>query len=162
MEIEKYQFLKEGMFHCLEPLTKKDEGIWGVMKPQEMVEHLADFFDVSSAKIHFDLAIPKEHLPRYKEFLYSDKPFRENTKAPTGVLGEKPMPLRIADLEAAKKKLERSVQDFFNYFNEHTGAQTLHPVFGMLTVQEWVLLHYKHVTHHLRQFKLWPATGYNE
>jgi len=31
---------------------------------------------------------------------------------------------------------------------------TLHPVFGELNFEEWILLHYKHVTHHLKQFGL--------
>ncbi|TXH28993.1 MAG: DUF1569 domain-containing protein, partial [Cyclobacteriaceae bacterium] len=32
--------------------------------------------------------------------------------------------------------------------------KTTHPVFGALNFDEWILLHYKHVTHHSRQFGL--------
>ena len=38
------------------------------------------------------------------------------------------------------------------YFKNNPAAKTSHPVFGDLDFEEWVLLHYKHVTHHLKQF----------
>lgn len=124
------------------------------MHVQEMLEHLADFFDVSSARLHFDLAVPQEHLPKYRAFLLSDKPFRENTKAPANVLGEKPIPLRTVSPEDALQKLNTAVKNFVIYFEENPDARTLHPVFGLLNYEEWVQLHHKHVVHHLKQFGL--------
>jgi tRNA A58 N-methylase Trm61 len=47
------------------------------MNVQQMVEHVTDFFKVSFDHIKFDLVTPEEHLPKYKEFLMSDKEFRE-------------------------------------------------------------------------------------
>ncbi len=149
---DKVAFLKGELQRLLTGLSKDAKGKWGVMNAQEMVEHLADFFDVSIGKIKFDVVTPEEHLPKYREFLYSDKLFRENTKAPSNILGENPHPLRQPSLEKAISYLQKSVSEFFNYFEQHPNGRTNHPVFGSLNFDEWVLLHYKHVNHHLRQF----------
>ena len=127
---------------------------WGKMNFQQMVEHVTDFFKVSSNKIQIPLVTPIEHLPKYKEFLLSDKTFRENTKAPASILGEEPFPIRNTELSVAISKLEKQVNDFVAYFQNNPDAKTSHPVFGELDFDEWVLLHYKHVTHHARQFGL--------
>lgn len=154
MNYEKLSFLQLGMFSVLENLQANSKAKWGVMQAQEMLEHLADIFDVSSARLHFNLAVPAEHLPKYREFLLSEKPFRENTKAPANVLGEKPLPLRTASVSEALQKLKTAVNNFVIYFEENGDAKTLHPAFGMLNYEEWVQLHHKHVVHHLKQFGL--------
>ena len=121
------------------------------MNAQQMLEHVNDFYEVSTGKLQFALTTPEEHLPKYKEFLYSDKPFRENTKAPETVLGDKPLPMRTPSLEAAAAQLQNTVAEFFESKPRPT---TIHPVFGPLSFDEWILLHYKHVTHHWNQFEL--------
>ena len=80
--------------------------------------------------------------------------FRENTKAPDSVLGEIPMPIVFESLEAAIKKLHEAVEEFFDYFQKNPDKKTLHPAFGWLDYNEWLILHYKHAYHHLRQFEL--------
>lgn len=154
MITEKSLFLKNEMFDLLENYTDKQSSKWGKMNAQQMLEHVRDFFLVSTANLHFDLVTPEEHLPKYREFLLSDKEFRENTKAPSTVLGEEPLPLRFDNVETALQTLKVSVEHFFYYFETHPGSTTLHPVFGKLNFDDWVLLHYKHVRHHLRQFGL--------
>ena len=154
MQEEKLQFLRKGMFLLLEKLTADKIQVWGKMNAQQMLEHLSDFFNVSTGKITFDLVTPAEHLPKYREFLYSDKEFRENTKAPSNVLGEVPLPERKANIESAREYLKKSVEEFINFFQGDEEKRTTHPVFGPLNFEEWVLLHYKHVRHHLRQFGL--------
>jgi hypothetical protein len=95
-----------------------------------------------------------EQLPAYKAFLLSDKQFRENTKAPIEMIGETPEPLRYTSLDEAKENLTNTIKDFTSYFEGNEARQTLHPAFGMLDYNEWVLMHYKHVLHHLKQFGL--------
>ncbi len=152
MQDQKSAFIKNGMFSLLSNLAADSKNSWGKMNAQQMVEHLADFFDISAAKVSFRLVIPEEHLPKYKAFLLSDKEFRENTKAPAEVLGEEPLPVRTANMEAAMNNLRNSVDDFYKYFENDPAKITVHPVFGPLNFEEWILLHYKHVTHHFRQF----------
>lgn len=127
---------------------------WGKMNLQQMAEHVTDFFNVSNGKIQLPFVSPDEHLPKLKAFLLSDKEFRENTKAPGQILGEEPAPVRNESLEVALIKLQKSIEYFFTYFEENPSAITSHPVFGPLNFEEWILLHYKHVTHHARQFGL--------
>lgn len=152
MQQEKSAFLKNDMFSLFESLSSSTKNNWGKMNAQQMLEHLTDFFEVSTEKIIFELSVPEEHLPKYKAFLYSDKEFRENTKAPENVLGEEPHDLKNPDVTTALNSLRNAVDDFFIYFDENPGKTSLHPAFGLLNFDEWVLLHYKHVTHHLRQF----------
>ena len=152
MDREKFIFISEGALKKTEGLREDMKPAWGVMNAQEMTEHLADFFDVSSEKIKTKLYTPEEHLPKYMEFLMSEKPFKENTKAPAELLGEKPLPLRFGSLEEAKDNLKNSVRHFIAHFDNDELKRTLHPAFGMLNYDEWIRLHYKHVVHHLNQF----------
>jgi len=152
MDKEKLSFIKNDFFLLLKNISADAKANWGKMNAQQMVEHVAAFFMVSSERIKFDLVTPEEHLPKYREFLFSDKQFRENTKAPGSVIGEEPLPLRYGSYEEAIHKLHDAVNDFEMHFKTDPDKKTTHPVFGPLCFDEWVLLHYKHVTHHLRQF----------
>lgn len=130
---------------------------WGKLSLQQMTEHLADSFLVAGNKIHLSLAIPEEWLPKSRAFLYSDKEFRENTKAPENILGEHPPALRYNSMPEAIANLQQAVDIFFVYFETNPEACTLHPSFGMLDFNEWLMMHGKHVRHHLRQFGLLDA-----
>ena len=154
MDTVKLHFLTNEFVPLLKGLQADAKGKWGKMNAQQMLEHVSGFFKVSSQKIIFPVITPVEHLPKYKEFLLSDKEFRENTKAPVNIVPEEPTPLRFASMEEALNKLQNSVKEFVVFFETRPGKKTPHPVFGELDFDEWVLLHYKHVTHHLRQFGL--------
>ena len=152
MDAKKLQFVTKDCLPLFRSIKADATGNWGIMNAQQMVEHLAAFFDVSTEKIKFPLVTPVEHLPKYKEFLLSDKEFRENTKAPVTVIGEEALPLRFASMQEALQNLEKSIVYFDLFFKDDAEKKTLHPVFGELNFEEWVILHYKHVRHHLKQF----------
>ena len=152
MNQDKLNFLSTSFVPLLNSLPADAPGKWGKMNGQQMVEHVSGFFKVSNGKIKFPLVTPVEHLPKYKEFLNSEKEFRENTKAP--VLPEEPLPVRFATMQESITDLDKEVKTFMNQFSNDANMKILHPVFGELNFEEWVLLHYKHVTHHLRQFEL--------
>jgi len=154
MDLAKLKFITEEYIPLVKNLQPGAMGKWGKMNGQQMVEHVGLFFLVSTEKLRFELAVPEEHLAKYREFLYSEKQFRENTKAPASVLGEETLPIRFASMEEAIDKLKKSVDGFVEFFKNNPDKKTLHPAFGELNFDEWVLLHYKHVTHHLRQFGL--------
>ncbi len=156
MDKEKRLFVETGSFSFYKNLSADGPAKWGKMSAQQMLEHLGDFFEVSIEKKIFPLVTPEEQLPLYKQFLYSDKIFRENTKAPADIIGNEPLPLRTTNMQEAQLQLERTSHEFFKYFETHPDKQTMHPVFGLLTFEEWVLLHYKHIMHHCRQFSLLP------
>lgn len=154
MDQEKADFIRITFPLLVEKLDPNANANWGKMNVQQMVEHVTGFFMVSTNKIQFPLVTPEEHLPKFKEFLLSDKQFRENTAAP--VLPPEPMPVREKDLASAIQKMSSAIEDFFTFFKDDASQKTQHPVFGMLNFDEWILLHYKHVSHHARQFSLLP------
>jgi hypothetical protein len=154
MDAAKLDFIKHGFSSLVKVLPVNAEGKWGKMNAQQMVEHVTGFFKVSANKIQFPLVSPSEHLPNLKAFLHSDKEFRENTKAPTSVIGEEPLPVRSNNMEEAIVALQQSINEFVDYFEGDSYKTTLHPVFGELNFEEWILLHYKHLVHHAKQFGL--------
>lgn len=154
MDTQKLAFITTGFVRLANKLFTEKTGRWGKMNAQQMVEHLVYVFKVSSKKIILPLHTPEEYLPKYKAFLLSDKEFRENTKAPEVVFPEEPLPLRNISYAEAMNELQKEVNDFVAFFKHDPESKTLHPVFGELNFEEWVLLHYKHVIHHAKQFEL--------
>jgi Protein of unknown function (DUF1569) len=154
MDTEKYAFIQTGFVTMVQQLTPDAMGKWGKMNAWQMVEHVTDFFNISNGRLRLPIVTPAGHLPKLKAFLLSDKEFRENTKAPLEILGEDPLPLRSAAMEAAIAALQKSIDVFVDYYKDDAALPTSHPVFGTLNFEEWVLLHYKHLVHHARQFGL--------
>ena len=152
MDQLKLDFLSTRLVPLLKTMPNDTIMKWGKMNAQQMVEHVSGFFRVSTNKLHFPLATPVEHLPKFKEFLRSEKEFRENTKAP--VLPEEPQPVQFAGYDEAVIDLEKEIEDFVDLFTNDPALTTQHPVFGDLNFEDWVLLHYKHVIHHAKQFGL--------
>ena len=152
MDKQKHDFIANRFIPLIKKVSPGAVAKWGKMNAQQMVEHVSGFFQVSTNQIKFPFVTPVEHLPKYMEFLRSEKEFRENTKAP--VLPEEPLPLQYATMQEAIDDLTNSVDDFFAFFKDDPSRTTLHPAFGELNFNEWVQLHHKHVTHHLKQFGL--------
>lgn len=152
MDSQKLDFIKFDFIKLIKKLPADITGKWGKMTAQQMVEHASGFFKVSTNQLHFPLVTAVEHLPKYKEFLLSEKEFKENTKAP--VLPEEPMPLMNKSIEDAIADLEKQIQSFADKFSSGEILTSQHPVFGDLNFEEWVLLHYKHLLHHAKQFGL--------
>ena len=154
MNEQKLAFLQNDIIPLAQKLKATDTGNWGKMNAQQMVEHVTAFFKISSGRLIFPLVTPVEHLPKYREFLLSDKEFRPETKAPMEILGEETLPLRNENMEVAVAALKKSVIEFIDHFKNTPDQKTIHPVFGELNLEDWVLLHYKHVMHHFKQFGL--------
>ena len=147
---DKLQFLETQYISLVKGIAPGTEPRWGKMNLQQMVEHVTAFFKLSTGRFHLPLVTPIENLPKFREWLMSEKEFRENTKAP--MLPDEPFPVRKPSLEAAIFSLEREVNDFCHLYDDDPEKKNLHPVFGELNFAEWVQLHHKHVRHHLRQF----------
>lgn len=152
MNQDKLNFIAFEFTPLLKDIPADATGKWGKMNAQQMIEHVSGFFKVSSNKLHFPLVTPVEHLPKFKEFLMSDKAFRENTQAP--VLPKDPLPVRLATIQQSIDELDNEIKGFIDIFNKNSSLKTRHPVFGDLDFAEWVQLHHKHVMHHLKQFGL--------
>ena len=162
MDQNKLKFVTKDCIDLFKSVQLDTIAKWGKMNAQQMIEHVATVYIISTGKIKTALTTPVEHLPKYLEFLHSDKQFRENTKAPETMLGEEAPALRYVTMDEAKQKLAEAIAFFESYFTSNEGTKTMHPVFGELNYAEWVLMHYKHVTHHLRQFGLLENYFYEE
>lgn len=156
MTIEKENFLRTRLVPCLQRISHDTAPLWGKMNLHQMIEHLADVMKVANGKLKMDIVTPAEKLPLYREFIMSDKPFKENTKSP--VLPEQPLPLRTHTVQAATGKLQEEIIEFFEAFDKDPGLKTTHPVFGELDFNENVQVLYKHCLHHLKQFGSEPLS----
>jgi oxepin-CoA hydrolase / 3-oxo-5,6-dehydrosuberyl-CoA semialdehyde dehydrogenase len=146
------EFLRRGSFDALSSLRADTPSEWGRMTAQQMVEHLAWVFEISTGRAHVECPVPEEKRERYKAFLYDNRPTpREfvNTALVQGL-----PPLRHADLAAAIEALAAEVRHFFDHVAEAPEARFAHPVFGPIAAEEWSRSHFKHVRHHLLQFRL--------
>jgi oxepin-CoA hydrolase/3-oxo-5,6-dehydrosuberyl-CoA semialdehyde dehydrogenase len=152
MDEAKFNFIKTDFPLLAGSLSQDAAGKWGKMNAQQMLEHVADFYKISTGKITMPFVSSPEHLEKLRAFLYSEKEFRENTKAP--MLPDEPFPVRNASMNDALAELNAAIDDFIRLFTNEEGLLTQHPVFGDLNFEEWVLLHYKHVLHHAKQFGL--------
>ena len=150
MHIEKEKFLRTKFISLLQQLELDTKPHWGKMNMQQMIEHFTDVMMVASGKIKLPVVTPEDKLPRFREFMMSEKPFKENTRSP--VLGEEPAPLKKHTKEAAIGKLKEELIHFFENFEKNSGLITSNPVFGPLNFEENIQLLYKHALHHLKQF----------
>lgn len=148
------QFITQTFPNLLKNASSNIQPLWGKMNLQQMVEHVTDFFKISSNQLQLPIVTPEEYLPKYKAFILSEKEFKENTKAPEEIVPTEPLPLKNSSIDDAILELEKEIKMFEEYFKSNKNAEVTHPVFGSLTYNEWVLLHYKHVLHHSKQFKL--------
>jgi len=150
MNFEKENFLRTKFIFLLQKLKNDEPALWGKMNVQQMIEHFTDVMMVASGKIKLPVATPADKLQQFREFMFSEKPFKENTKSP--VLPEEPAPLKKHTKEAAIGKLQEELIYFFEAFEKNPELKTNNPVFGELDFDANIQLLYKHALHHLKQF----------
>jgi len=156
MSFEKENFLRTKLIRYLQQLDPATPPKWGKMSVQQMIEHLGGHaIRNASGRLKFDTIVtPPEKLERMREFMMSDKPFKENTKNP--LLEEEPQPLRYKTVQAAIGALQLELIYFFEAFENDHNLVTRNPLFGDLNFEQNVQLLHKHALHHLRQFGVEP------
>jgi hypothetical protein len=152
MNEEKLHFLKKEFAPLLEQIEGEAKGNWGVMNGQQMVEHFCDAVKNASGKLILPLINTGEALEKSRAFLFSEKPFKENTKNP--LIAEIPPALRKPNMKAAIEKLQEDLKYFFYVFENNPELKTRNPFYGELDYAGNVQLLYKHALHHLKQFTI--------
>jgi len=147
---EKAQFLKNEYAKKLTALDANAERKWGKMNVQQMIEHMSEYVRVGCGKDTLPLQTPEEHLPKYQEFLKTEKPFRENT--PNSLMSDIPADVKHQSKDEAIQELESELDNFFETFKNDPGKKVTNPFFGELDYDMSVQLLHKHALHHLRQF----------
>ncbi len=121
---------------------------WGTMKPAQALAHCSGAMEWAVG----DTRAPRIFLGRLAGWvvkpmlLGDDKPMRRN--APTVKT------LVVSDeqeLETEKQRLTILI-DRFSVAGPEKCSTNPHSFFGKMKPQEWAILLYKHVDHHLRQF----------
>jgi len=135
----------------LENLDEKKSASWGKMTPQRMLEHLSDCIFMSCGIGNHELLIPEEKIKGMQAFLFSDKEMPQNIQVP---FAKEDTPLRNSDLELAIDEFTMAWVDFEEMYSEDKKKRALHPYYGNLNYEQWILLHSKHFTHHFTQFGL--------
>jgi Protein of unknown function (DUF1569) len=127
-------------------LTPDRQAEWGRMSAPQMVCHLAESLKMALGELP---VMPKKLPIRYpplKQFIIYIAPFPKN--APTApelmVRSPRDWSADVADLQSL---IER--------FTAHRGVaqRPEHPAFGRLSERAWGVLVYRHMDHHLRQFR---------
>ena len=152
MEQFKIDFLSSDLVPLLKKLPADQRGKWGVMSGQQMVEHFIKAIENASGRLVLPQTNYGERLQKFRDFLMSDIPFKENTKNP--LMDEAGAPLQFPDMAAAIEKLQEELTYFFETFKNNPSLQTSNPFFGDLSFEQNVQLLYKHSRHHLTQFGL--------
>jgi hypothetical protein len=135
----------------LENLDEKKSASWGKMTPQRMIEHLSDCIYMSCGIGNHELLIPEEKIKGMQAFLYSEKEMLQNILVP---FAKENTPLRNTDIELAIDEFTMAWVDFEEMYSEDPQKTALHPYYGNLNYEQWLLLHSKHFTHHFTQFGL--------
>lgn len=159
MNIEKEDFLRTSLVIHLQRLNPATAPRWGKMNVQQMIEHFGrDAVRNANGRLKIDKIItPPENLERMRDFLMSDKPFKENTKNP--LMAEEPLPLKYKTVQGAIGALQQELIYFFEAFDHRPDLITRNPFFGDLNFEQNVQLLYKHALHHLRQFNVVPLNA---
>ena len=154
MNIEKENFLRTRFVPLLQRLDPSTPPAWGKMNVQQMIEHFAhDAVANASGRLKIDdIVTPPKNLQRMREFMLSEKPFKENTINP--LMAEEPPSLRYKTTQAAIGALQEELIYFFEVFKNDPTLVTRNPFFGDLNFEQNVQLLHKHAIHHLRQFRV--------
>lgn len=158
MSLEKENFLRTKLITLLQRLDPATPPRWGKMSVQQMIEHYGgDAVRNANGRLKIETIItPPEQLDRMRDFMMSEKPFRENTKNP--LMGEEPAPLRYKTVQGAIGALQQELIYFFEAYEKNPAMIIRNPFFGDLNFEQNVQLLYKHALHHLRQFGVEPVT----
>ena len=141
----------EDLLIGLNKLTPSQQPVWGEMSSQRMVEHLSEMLRMAQGTTLFTLAIPEDKVAKMQEFLYSDKEMAKNIAVDIAPADRE---LRNDELELAIDEFTEEWINFIDFFEATPGVKTMHPFYGYLDFDLWMLMHKKHFYHHFKQFQL--------
>jgi hypothetical protein len=131
----------------LQELRADSPRLWGRMSPSQALAHCSVALEMALG----DRALPRMFIGRLlgpivkKKVVTNDEPLRPNT--PTD-------PHMVIRDDPAFEGARAHISTLIDRFSTGPGACTSNPhsFFGKMTPDEWAILMYKHVDHHLRQF----------
>jgi hypothetical protein len=145
-------FFETQLDGLLKKLTPQTKALWGSLTPQHMVEHLTWAIDGAMGRWTTPVITPADKLPQYRRFLTSNLSMRHHFPHPAMPPAGNLPDLRTPGLEAAIAEFWERWEEFKASYAANPDQTANHVVFGPLNEDEWRLMHFKHVVHHLSQF----------
>jgi hypothetical protein len=122
---------------------------WGKMSSAQMMEHVARALEMAMGKKPMkQIFLGKMLSWVFRKEFFGEAPFKPNR--PTGpdfIIRDDP------DFEATRDRLRELITEFHG-MGESGLEGNIHGFFGPLNGKQWGETQYKHVDHHLRQFRL--------
>jgi len=127
-------------------LTPHSQPLWGKMNVSQMLAHMQAPMLVSFGELKLKGGLMGFLFGKMaKKQMLMDKPFKKS------------MPT-MKEFKVAEKDFETEKNTLLSYIDRFVteGPKIItklpHPFFGKLTLEEWDILQWKHLDHHLRQF----------
>jgi hypothetical protein len=132
----------------LRNLRPESERRWGRMSAAQAVGHMAAAAEMATGDLHLPRVLLGRILGRLvkAKVLADETPFGRNS--PTA----KELKLQAEPDFGVERDRLLALIDRFAAGGPAACSSHPHPFFGTLTPQEWAVLMYKHLDHHLRQF----------
>ena len=124
---------------------------WGTMGLAQTLAHCTSGLEMAMGVLHVKRApFPASIIGRLiKPLVFrDDKPMRRNSPSSPELFSAKPTQ---DDLEGERSRLLEAIRTFASQGLAGC-TRNPHPFFGPLGPQQWAILMYKHLDHHLRQF----------
>lgn len=143
-------FLKSEFLPLLDQITPERPTQWGKMSPQNIVEHIGLSLMISNGSAPQQASAEPERMAyRKSKFMAEYVPMPKGVRVPFAP--EDAPPHHYPSMDAAKDKVRREWQKFYDYYAQHPDAAEMHPMFGPLNFAEWTEIHARHFRHHLEQ-----------
>lgn len=132
-------------------LTPESRPLWGTMSVAQTLAHCTAGLrmamrDITPKRAPFPASMVGALI---KPMVFgNDKPLRRNSPSSPELFPEQP---EQCDFERERAKLITSIDRFAGAGAAWCGSHP-HPFFGPLKPEQWSILMYKHLDHHLRQF----------
>ena len=129
-------------------LTPDSQRLWGKMNVAQAVAHCSMAFELAAGERRPPRAFLGRIIGRWIKpmVLRGDEPMRRNSPTVKGLIIEDQR-----NLDAERELLYQKI-DHFAAAGPNGCTTHPHSFFGQLTPEEWAVLMYKHLDHHLRQF----------
>ncbi|MAS21284.1 MAG: hypothetical protein CMF34_13685 [Leeuwenhoekiella sp.] len=121
--------------------------LWGKMNAGQMLKHCQRPLEI--AVYDKDFGLKSNFLIRtfFKKSMYDDRPFMKNMPTPKAF-----KVTEAVDFNLEHDNLLKLIEKFYGLRDKLDWKP--HPVFGKLSQEQWGKIQYKHLDHHLNQFKV--------
>jgi hypothetical protein len=153
LAVDREYFFRVTAPEIIDSITGGEQAQWGIMTAHHLLEHLVLPLQFVTGEFVPTLLIPEEKLERQRLFLFSEYGLPHNFKFP--LLPADGLPeLTTSSLADAKQRLKDHILRFLEIINSDNFSKMLHPIFGILDREGWLMFQYKHFCHHFTQFGL--------